>query len=30
MIEDLARVTAPAPTKRSKGFWAKMTEALGA
>ncbi len=30
MIEELSRVTAPAPAKRSKGFWAKMKEALGA
>ncbi len=30
VIEELARVHSPVPVNRSKGFWAKMKEALGA
>ncbi|HLA91802.1 MAG TPA: molecular chaperone DnaJ [Gemmatimonadaceae bacterium] len=30
LLESLAQVTAAPPEKRSKGFWAKMREALGA
>jgi molecular chaperone DnaJ len=30
VIEELAAVHAPVPVSRSKGFWAKMKEALGA
>ena len=30
VIEELAKVHSPVPVNRSKGFWAKMKEALGA
>ena len=30
VIDELAKVHAPVPVNRSKGFWAKMKEALGA